>query len=103
MRQCLAKDPDERWQTASDLGRELVWIAESGSRAGVPARARRAAWRRAGRLAWAVAVVLLVLAGVYLRARVGPGRLARGLRVLAPPNTGSAPALARRRFRPTAG
>jgi len=30
---CLAKDPDIRWQTASDLRRELKWIAdESGPR-----------------------------------------------------------------------
>jgi eukaryotic-like serine/threonine-protein kinase len=28
---CLAKDPDDRWQTASDLRRELKWIAEGGS------------------------------------------------------------------------
>ena len=28
---CLAKDPDGRWQTASDLCRELKWIAEAGS------------------------------------------------------------------------
>jgi serine/threonine-protein kinase len=28
---CLAKAPDERWQTASDLMRELKWIAEDGS------------------------------------------------------------------------
>ena len=28
---CLAKDPDSRWQTASDLCRELKWIAEGGS------------------------------------------------------------------------
>jgi serine/threonine protein kinase len=28
---CLAKEPDERWQTAGDLCRELKWIAESGS------------------------------------------------------------------------
>jgi serine/threonine protein kinase/Tol biopolymer transport system component len=28
---CLAKEPDERWQTASDLCRELKWIAEGGS------------------------------------------------------------------------
>ena len=25
---CLAKDPDDRWQTARDLGCELKWIAE---------------------------------------------------------------------------
>jgi Tol biopolymer transport system component/tRNA A-37 threonylcarbamoyl transferase component Bud32 len=28
---CLAKDPDGRWQTASDLARELKWIAEGVS------------------------------------------------------------------------
>jgi tRNA A-37 threonylcarbamoyl transferase component Bud32 len=27
---CLAKDPDERWQNAADLARELKWIAETG-------------------------------------------------------------------------
>ena len=26
---CLAKDPDERWQSASDLERQLKWIAEA--------------------------------------------------------------------------
>ncbi len=33
VRQCLAKDPDERWQTAGDLKRELAWISASGSQA----------------------------------------------------------------------
>ena len=28
---CLAKDPDDRWQTARDLLLELKWIAEGGS------------------------------------------------------------------------
>lgn len=28
LRTCLAKDPDERWQSAGDLARELKWIAE---------------------------------------------------------------------------
>jgi serine/threonine protein kinase len=28
IRRCLAKDPDERWQTARDLKAELKWIAE---------------------------------------------------------------------------
>jgi Tol biopolymer transport system component len=31
VKKCLAKDPDERWQSASDLASELQWIAEGGS------------------------------------------------------------------------
>ena len=43
---CLAKDPDDRWQSASDLTRELRWINESSASARVAAapgahRARR--------------------------------------------------------------
>ena len=43
---CLAKDPDDRWQSASDLTRELRWISESSAAARVAAapgahRARR--------------------------------------------------------------
>src|SRR5256884_1010651 len=30
IRRCLAKDPEERWQTARDVGLELKWIAEAG-------------------------------------------------------------------------
>jgi Tol biopolymer transport system component len=32
VRRTLAKDPDERWQTARDLMNELQWILEDGSR-----------------------------------------------------------------------
>ena len=31
VRTCLAKDPDERWQSATDLTRQLKWIAGEGS------------------------------------------------------------------------
>ncbi len=31
---CLAKDPDDRWQSSHDLAAELRWIAEAGSAAG---------------------------------------------------------------------
>ena len=34
---CLAKDADERFQTVHDLELQLMWIAEGGSQAGVPA------------------------------------------------------------------
>ena len=37
VRTCLAKDPDDRWQTAGDVGRQLQWITEGGSQVGVPA------------------------------------------------------------------
>ena len=58
---CLAKDPDERWQTAHDVKLQLRWIAEGGSQAGVPApvAARR---RHSQSLAWVVAAVCLLAA-----------------------------------------
>jgi len=64
VKNCLAKLPDERWQTARDLALELKWIAEGGSRAGeagrVPAGRRR--WERAS---WLLAATffLLMMAG----------------------------------------
>src|ERR1700730_3185894 len=41
VKKCLAKVPDERWQSARDLALELQWIAESGSQAGAPTTAAR--------------------------------------------------------------
>ena len=61
--QCLAKDPDERWQTAHDLTSQLKWIAESGSQAGVPATTAMRRKTR-GRLAWTLVGLLAVLSGI---------------------------------------
>ncbi len=64
VKQCLAKEPDDRWQTAGDLKRELSWIVEAGSQAGVPAAvaSRR---RRRLHLGWTLAAVNgLVAAGL---------------------------------------
>jgi Tol biopolymer transport system component len=64
IRRCLAKDREERWQTARDLGFELKWIAESGPEVGgtVPVAARN---RFLGRLPWGIAG-LLILAAIGL-------------------------------------
>ena len=35
---CLAKDPDERWQSTADLERQLQWIAEGRSQSGAGAQ-----------------------------------------------------------------
>src|SRR3981189_2097401 len=61
VKKCLAKDPDERWQSASDLASELNWIAEGRSQGGeaarVPAGSRR--WERAS---WLLAATFFLLA-----------------------------------------
>jgi serine/threonine protein kinase/Tol biopolymer transport system component len=36
IRRCLAKDPEQRWQTGRDLHGELIWIGESASSAATP-------------------------------------------------------------------
>jgi len=64
IKQCLTKDPDERWQSAGDIARELKWIAEGGSQssAAVPTIQLR---RKHEYLAWGVAGLAAVLALVF--------------------------------------
>jgi serine/threonine protein kinase/Tol biopolymer transport system component len=75
IRKCLAKDPDERWQSAKDLGDELNWIgrAESTSDAAAPMRpSLAAAPSRSSREAvlWIVAAALgVALIGALITGR----------------------------------
>ena len=76
VKKCLAKDPDERWQSASDLASELNWILAAGSQAGVAApsisprkRRERAIWIGTG---VALAVVLALIAA-YVGWQSGAG------------------------------
>jgi len=80
VRTCLAKDPEDRFQTAHDVKLQLQWVAEGGSQAGLPAPvvARR---KNREKAAWAVAAVALLAAGLatwgYLRRAPAPPLLAR--------------------------
>jgi eukaryotic-like serine/threonine-protein kinase len=58
---CLAKDPDDRFQTAHDVMLQLQWIAEGGSQVGLPApvAARR---RSREKFAWAAAAAAALAA-----------------------------------------
>ncbi len=69
---CLAKDPDERWQTAHDVRLQLEWIRDAGSQAGVP---RVIGQRRITRerIAWATAAfLLLAVAAMFVMRSVQP-------------------------------
>ena len=61
---CLAKDPNDRVQTAHDVKLQLQWIVEGGSQAGVaaPVAARR---KSRERLAWIVAGAAALAAAAF--------------------------------------
>jgi len=66
VRKCLAKDPDDRWQTARDLLDELKWTVEAGAPEGtaMPVAGPRPARFGSARLAWGVAAISLVVAAL---------------------------------------
>ena len=58
VKRCLAKEPDDRWQSACDLGAELKWIAESGGHTGTPSLTPARGTRET--LSWLISCALLV-------------------------------------------
>jgi serine/threonine protein kinase/Tol biopolymer transport system component len=75
---CLAKNPDDRFQTAHDVRLQLQWIVEGGSSVGLPAPvgARR---RSREKLAWALVPVAALAAAaatvLVIRLRSEPPRV----------------------------
>ncbi len=87
VRTCLAKDQEERWQSAHDLKRELAWIAQAGSPTGVAApRPLRTRW-----LPWLVAGAALAIAAVAtLRKGSPPAQSSRTIRFSVSPPANAA-------------
>ncbi len=88
---CLSKDPEDRWQSAADIKRELRWIAE-GSQAGVAAPTALTA-RRKGRerLVWIAALLFTAAAGSLLTRRfaASPAPASAVRFEIPPPSAGS--------------
>ena len=62
---CLTKDPDERWQSAGDLRRELTWVKEQPAETASHAPPAR-------HLVWLPWVIALIAFGVALAAFLRP-------------------------------
>jgi len=73
IRTCLAKDPEDRWQSAGDLKRELRWIGEGSAAAPAAVRMRRP-WREA--LAWVLAAAAIAALIFFRRGPIGAGAAA---------------------------
>jgi Tol biopolymer transport system component len=80
--QCLAKDPDDRWQSAGDLKRELEWIRKEQSLGGETRAAAHSSAPRSGRwkALWGASVLAaLLLAGALWIRFGGPPHPVQGV------------------------
>ena len=74
MTRCLAKHPDDRWDTAHDVADELRWIAQSSSSFIAVPRPESVRQRWLARTVWAGATVAIAVIVALLAARFGvPG------------------------------
>ncbi len=64
VKKCLAKEPEKRWQAASDVCDELKWIAEGGSQAGLAPTAAVKGMRPSGGLGIIAGACALLLVAV---------------------------------------
>src|SRR5262249_10671422 len=73
VRRCLAKNPDERWQTARDLSAELSWILATGQQEIAPVRTVKR--RRAAVAGASVAALAILMMAMIPMLRPSPSAL----------------------------
>jgi serine/threonine protein kinase len=89
VRTCLAKDPDDRWQTAHDIGVQLKWIQEGGSAVVAAPSVAAPRKRSAPLIPWLIAAATAGLIALAARDWLRPSAPSRVLRfaVLPPEKT----------------
>jgi serine/threonine protein kinase len=67
VRRCLAKDPDDRWQSARDICEQLRWISESGPQTApaAPSAGQQKPASRMARIVMATVLAVAVIAAVF--------------------------------------
>jgi Tol biopolymer transport system component len=90
IRRCLAKDPDDRWQSARDVKLNLDWIAETPGDASVPSirrlRRERLAWTLAGVFGVAALVALVAFGTLWSGSGATHTQTMRSVFVIEPPD-----------------
>ena len=93
---CLAKDPDDRWQSAADIAQELSWASEDQAGGSAPLKEHGRRGRTRERLAWAVAALAIVAGALVATLRHGSHGQEQPMRfsILPPPGHTALPLVA---------
>jgi eukaryotic-like serine/threonine-protein kinase len=92
VKRCLAKDPDDRWQSARDICEQLRWISESGTQTSpaAPSTGQQKPPNRIALLAIATVVAIAVVAAAFFYLRRTPPVEIRAVRfTIGPPEKGA--------------
>jgi eukaryotic-like serine/threonine-protein kinase len=81
---CMAKDPEERWQSAADVGRQLRWIAAGGGSTAVAAPPVTEAPRKQNWW-WVAAALLAAVLALQVWLSLRPAETQRTMRSFLPP------------------